>query len=131
MFVSQDVEVTIQEWCTSSVDVGGGENFNVPIWAIFCVDIPFHLFMCWSGEECEKKSGWKLGYALEREGRKPVEFVFWATNGILAFLLVLAFSNFLTFMRPKRRVNIFFIIGLAVLATFQYYISFAVIKCST
>ena len=126
--VSQDVAITIQEWCTSSVDVGGGENSDVPIWAVFFVIIPCHLFMCWSGEECEKKFGWKLGYALEREGRKPVEFVFWATNGALAFLLLLVFSNFLTFMRRKRRLNIFCANVLAVFVAFQLYVSFAVIK---
>mmetsp|Transcript_7113 Transcript_7113/g.10081 ORF Transcript_7113/g.10081 Transcript_7113/m.10081 type:complete len:91 (+) Transcript_7113:460-732(+) len=60
--------------------------------------------MCWSGEECEKKFGWKLGYVLEREGRKPAEFIYWATNGILALL---AFSSFLTYMQRKRRLNIF------------------------
>jgi hypothetical protein len=80
--VSQDVAITIQEWCTSNVDVGGRENSDVPIWAVSFVIIPCHVFMCWSGEECEKRSAgsWDMHWKEREESLwslfsgQPMEF---------------------------------------------------------
>jgi len=74
------------------MDVGGGDNAAVPLWAIFILCI-FHCFMCWSGEDFEKCIGCKFEYLLEEEGRKPLEFLYWTTSGVLGFLLLWSISE--------------------------------------
>jgi hypothetical protein len=120
------VAVRIWEWCAGITDIGGGDNSAVPIWAIFYVIIPCHLFMCWSGEKCEKMFGWKLGYVLEEGGRKPFEFVSWATNGVLGYLLLWLLSSILALVQRKRGLKIFPVVfGCCVIV--HFYISYFLI----
>jgi hypothetical protein len=82
--------------------------------------------MCWSGEKCEKMFGWKLGYVLEEGGRKPFEFVFWATNGVLGYLLLWLLSSILALVQRKRGLKIFPVVfGCCVIV--HFYISYFLI----
>eukprot|EP00597_Dinobryon_sp_UTEXLB2267_P014891 CAMPEP_0170125384 /NCGR_PEP_ID=MMETSP0020_2-20130122/18953_1 /TAXON_ID=98059 /ORGANISM="Dinobryon sp., Strain UTEXLB2267" /LENGTH=239 /DNA_ID=CAMNT_0010357923 /DNA_START=53 /DNA_END=771 /DNA_ORIENTATION=- len=111
-----------------SMDVGGGEDSAMPMWALFGVVIPCHIFICWSGNEFEKIFGWKFGWVLEEDGRKLMEFLYWTTNGVLGGLLLWTFSGFLKFLQRKRGLNILFAIVFTVLVISQLYISFVTIQ---
>jgi len=84
--------------------------------------------MCWSGKECEKIFVWKFGWLLEEDGRKFLEFFYWATNGVLGALLLWTFSGCLKFLQRKRGLNILCAIVVTVLVISQLYMSFITIK---
>jgi hypothetical protein len=71
--------------------------------------------MCWSEDESKKLFGWHFGWLLEREGRKPLEFLFWTTNGMLGFQLLWVLSSCFRF--AQRKIGLRVLCGITLLLT--------------